>query len=45
MLAFYNDYNIVYESKADKIVTMVQDMQNKGIKIDGIGIQAHVSVG
>ena len=45
MLAFYNDYNIVYQSKADKIVTMVQDMQNKGIKIDGIGIQAHVSVG
>ena len=45
MLAFYNDYNIVYQSKADKIVTMVKDMQNKGIKIDGIGIQAHVHVG
>ena len=38
MLAFYNDYSIIYQSKADKIVTMVKDMQNKGIKIDGIGM-------
>ena len=41
---FYNDYNMLYDFKTDKVVTMVKDMQRQKIQIDGIGIQAHVGV-
>jgi endo-1,4-beta-xylanase len=38
---YYNDYNAVTSSKVDKITTMVEWLQGAGVKIDGIGIQAH----
>ena len=38
ILAFYNDYNMMSDSKSDKVVAMVKGMQKKNIKIDGIGI-------
>ena len=41
---FYNDYNMLYDAKTDKVVEMVKHMQLQKIKIDGIGIQAHVGV-
>ena len=41
VLAFYNDYNLLSETKSDKVVKMVKDMQKKNIKIDGIGMQSH----
>ena len=44
-LAFYNDYNVLFKNKQDKIVSMIQGIQSKGIKIDGMGIQAHVRTG
>ena len=34
---------MLFDYKTDKVVTMVKGMREKNIKIDGIGIQAHVS--
>ena len=39
---FYNDYNMLYDFKTDKVVEMVKQMQQKNIQIDGIGMQGHV---
>jgi len=44
VLLFYNDYNL--ESDATKrraVLAMVDDFQARGIPIDGIGLQMHVS--
>ncbi|KAL4739337.1 glycoside hydrolase superfamily [Aspergillus similis] len=43
---FYNDYNLEYGgSKAAGARAIVQLIQNAGVKIDGVGFQAHFSVG
>ena len=41
---YYNDFNLDDATKADAVVTLVKDLQSKGIRIDGIGMQAHYSV-
>lgn len=38
---YYNDFNAWRPSKRDGIVRMVKMLQKEGIRIDGIGIQAH----
>ena len=38
---YYNDFNAWRPSKRDGIARMVRMLQKEGIKIDGIGIQAH----
>lgn len=38
---YYNDFNLDDAHKADAVVTLVKDLQSKGIKIDGVGMQAH----
>ena len=38
---YYNDFNVWRPSKRDGIARMVRMLQMNGIKIDGIGIQAH----
>jgi endo-1,4-beta-xylanase len=38
---YYNDYNEWYPKKRDRIVKMVNDLKEKGIRIDGIGMQGH----
>ena len=40
----YNDYNLYKKQKRDGVVRLVQKMQSKGIKIDGVGVQAHWSL-
>lgn len=41
-LNFYNDYSIEYEtSKNGFMLEMVQGMVNRGVKIDGVGLQSH----
>ena len=40
----YNDYNLYKKEKRDGVIQMVKQMQSKGIKIDGIGVQAHWSL-
>lgn len=38
---YYNDFNAERPAKRDGIVRMVKMLQARGIRIDGIGIQAH----
>ena len=38
---YYNDYNLVNRRKRDGAIRIIKNLQEKGIKIDGVGIQAH----
>ncbi|KAL4876779.1 putative endo-1,4-beta-xylanase [Aspergillus karnatakaensis] len=43
---YYNDYNLEYAgNKAAGARRIVQLIQNAGVKIDGVGLQAHFGVG
>ncbi len=39
---YYNDFNMAVQSKREEVVKMVRNLIEKGIKIDGIGMQGHV---
>ena len=41
MELYYNDYNLWKPAKRDGAVRLVRDLQAKGIKVDGIGMQGH----
>ena len=41
-LLFYNDYGIE-GAKADRVLQLVTGMQQRGVPIDGVGMQMHVS--
>lgn len=41
---FYNDYNETKPEKRDKIYKLVKNLKDNGVKIDGIGMQAHWSM-
>lgn len=41
---YYNDYNMISADKRDGAIRLVKELQAKGVKIDGIGIQAHWSL-
>jgi endo-1,4-beta-xylanase len=38
---YYNDFNVWRPSKRDGIARMIRMLQKEGIKVDGVGIQAH----
>lgn len=38
---YYNDYNIENPAKRDGAIRIIKNLQAKGIKIDGVGIQGH----
>ena len=38
---YYNDYNMVEPAKRHGAINIVKDLQEKGVKVDGVGIQAH----
>ncbi len=38
---YYNDFNVWRPAHVNGIVTMVKRLQSEGIRIDGVGIQAH----
>jgi endo-1,4-beta-xylanase len=40
-LLFYNDYETQQPKKVEAIVEMITDFKKRGVKIDGIGHQAH----
>ena len=40
----YNDYNLYKKEKRDGVIKMVKQLQSNGIKIDGVGVQAHWSL-
>jgi endo-1,4-beta-xylanase len=41
---YYNDYNLYKPEKRKGVIKLVKELQSKGIKIDGIGMQAHYSL-
>lgn len=41
---YYNDYNLYKPEKRAGVVRLVNNLQNKGIKIDGVGIQGHYAL-
>jgi len=41
---YYNDYSMAQEGRRNAVVKMVQSLQKEGIKIDGIGMQAHLTM-
>ena len=41
---YYNDYSMANPGKRGGVVAMVKKLQEQGVKIDGIGMQAHVSL-
>eukprot|EP01051_Picozoa_sp_SAG22_P023755 SAG22_NODE_6269_length_877_cov_0.857326_1_plen_217_part_10 len=42
---FYNDYSAEpMNAKSDKVYNLVKGMQSRGVPIDGVGLQFHVSV-
>jgi endo-1,4-beta-xylanase len=41
---YYNDYNMWKPAKRDRAVQLVKNLQNKGIKVDGIGMQGHYGI-
>ena len=43
---YYNDYNIEYlGNKSISAQNLVKDLKNRGIQIDGVGLQSHFIVG
>ena len=44
-LLFYNDYNLEFNvNKRKSVLTYLNNLRHKGIKIDGVGLQMHVSI-
>lgn len=41
---YYNDYNEWHAGKRDAIVKMISNLRERGIRIDGIGMQGHVGM-
>ena len=41
---YYNDYSMAKEERRNAVVKMVQSLQKEGIKIDAIGMQAHITM-
>ncbi|WP_207431382.1 endo-1,4-beta-xylanase [Sabulibacter ruber] len=41
---YYNDYSMAIPKKRDGVVAMVKELQQQGVKIDGIGMQGHIGL-
>ena len=38
---YYNEYDFVKPEKCERVIRLVQNLQSKGIRVDGVGIQGH----
>ena len=38
---YYNDYSLYFPAKRDGVVRLIRNLQSKGIRVDGIGLQGH----
>lgn len=38
---YYNDYNMVEPAKREGAIALVRNLKEKGVRIDGVGMQAH----
>ena len=41
---YYNDYSMALPGRREGVVKMVKELQKDGIRVDGIGMQGHVSM-
>ncbi|WP_163711356.1 endo-1,4-beta-xylanase [Mangrovibacterium lignilyticum] len=41
---YYNDYSMANPGKREGVVAMVKKLQQEGVRIDGIGMQAHIGL-
>ena len=41
---YYNDYSMALPGRREGVVKMVKELQKEGIKVDGIGMQGHLSM-
>lgn len=41
---YYNDYSMANEGRRNGVIAMVKSLQEQGIRIDGIGMQAHLGM-
>jgi endo-1,4-beta-xylanase len=41
---YYNDYGMASPGRRQGVIDMVKNLQDKGIKIDGIGMQGHLNL-
>ena len=41
---YYNDFSMARPAKRDAVVKMIKELQNEGIKVDAIGMQAHMTM-
>ncbi len=41
---YYNDYSMAEPGKREGVIRMVKSLQEKGVRIDGIGMQGHVGL-
>ncbi|WP_186756532.1 endo-1,4-beta-xylanase [Echinicola salinicaeni] len=41
---YYNDFSMSQAGKREGVVKMVKELQEEGIRIDGIGMQGHISL-
>lgn len=41
---YYNDYSMALPGRREGVVKMVKDLQKEGVRIDGIGMQGHLSL-
>ncbi len=41
---YYNDYSMAKPGRIAAVVKMVKDLQSKGVKVDGIGMQGHFNM-
>lgn len=38
---YYNEYDYEHKAKCEGVIRLIKDLQSKGIRIDGVGIQGH----
>jgi len=38
---YYNEYDLVKQPKCEGVVRLIRNLQSKGVRIDGLGIQGH----
>ena len=43
-LLCYNDYSMARSGKREGVINMIKNLQKKGIKVDGIGMQGHFTM-
>jgi endo-1,4-beta-xylanase len=42
---YYNDYSMAFEGKRNTVVKLVNSLKEKGLRIDGVGMQGHIGMG